>query len=104
MDRQTCPMKVKDVIDRYFLENRAKLIDIAAFLDRIDRSEEAGKGQSDFRYLSFQRALHLLTERKERRAEAVQRCFSDLSTEPRGSAAGLKGAYGAWEGAIDEDH
>jgi len=97
-------MKAKDVIDRYFLENRAKLIDIAAFLDRVDRAGEAGKRQSDFRLLSLQKALHLLTERKERRAEAIQQCFSDLGTEPRESATGLKGAYGAWEGAMDEDH
>ena len=27
------------VLDRYFLEHRAKLIDIAAFLDRVDRAE-----------------------------------------------------------------
>ena len=104
MTGQTCPMKAKDVIDRYFLENRAKLLDIAAFLDRVDRSGEAGEGQSDFRYRSFQKALHLLTERRERRAEAVQRCLSDLSTEPQKSAAGLKGAFGAWEGVDDEDH
>ena len=104
MTGQTCPMKAKDVIDRYFFENRAKIIDIAAFLDRVDRSGEAGEGQSDFRYRSFQRALHLLTEHREHRAEAVQRCFSDLSTEPRKSAAGLKGAYGAWEGVHDEDY
>jgi len=97
-------MRAKDVIDRYFLENRAKLIDIAAFLDRIDRSGEAGQAQSDFRYRAFQRALQLIIEGKERRTEKIQRCFSDLSTEPVESAAGLKGAYGAWEGATHEDH
>lgn len=104
MVAQTCPMNSKEVIDRYFLENRAKLVDIAAFLDRIDRSGEASKGCTDFRFLSFQKALHLLTKQKERRAEAIQRCFSDLSTEPIESAKGLKGASGAWEGALDEDY
>ena len=104
MAGQTCPMQAKDVIERYFLENRAKLIDIAAFLDRVNRAGEAHEGRADFRYRAFQKALLLLAEGRERRAEAVQLCFSDLSTEPRESAAGLKGAHGAWEGGSDEDH
>ena len=101
---QTCPMQAKEVIERYFLENRAKLIDVAAFLDRIDRAEDVQTGHADFRYRALQKALGLLVESGERKAEALQLCFSDLSTEPRASAAGLKGAYGAWEGGIDENH
>ena len=104
MAGQTCPMQAKEVIERYFLENRAKLIDLAAFLDRVDRAGDAQTGYADFRYRAFQKALSLLVEGGERRAEAVQLCFSDPSTEPRESAAGLKGAYGAWEGEIDENH
>ena len=104
MAGQTCPMQAKDVIERYFLENRAKLIDLAAFLDRIDRAGDVQMGHADFRYRAFQKALALLVEGGERRAEAVQLCFSDLSPEPRASAAGLKGAYGAWEGGVDENH
>ena len=104
MAGQTCPMQAKEVIERYFLENRAKLIDLAAFLDRIDRAGDAQNARTDFRYRAFHKALGLLVEGGEPRAEAVQLCFSDLSTEPRASAAGLKGAYGAWEGGIDENH
>ena len=29
------------VVDRYFLEHRAKALDIAAFLDRVDRASAA---------------------------------------------------------------
>ena len=33
-----CPIPGDEVIGRYFLEHRAKLIDIAAFLDRVERA------------------------------------------------------------------
>lgn len=104
MSGQNCPMKAKGVIDRYFLENRAKIIDIAAFLDRIDRSTEVSNGYSDFRYRSIFRALHLLTELKDRRTEAILKNFSDLSTELTENTADLKSACGTWEGSRDEDY
>ena len=31
-------MTRQQVLDLYFMENRAKLIDLAAFLDRVDRA------------------------------------------------------------------
>ena len=39
-------MNKTEIVDRYFQEHRAKLLDIAAFLDRVDR---CGDGESDFR-------------------------------------------------------
>ena len=33
-------MNQKEIIDRYFLEHRAKVLDVAAFLDRIDRCSD----------------------------------------------------------------
>ena len=39
----SCPMSRSAVIDAYFLEHRAKLIDLAAFLDRVDRERTARK-------------------------------------------------------------
>ncbi|MBT7909336.1 MAG: hypothetical protein HN607_02255, partial [Verrucomicrobia bacterium] len=41
--------KQKNILDLYFLDARARLIDIAAFMDRVDR---AGGGD-DFRYDAF---------------------------------------------------
>src|ERR1700730_10883281 len=34
------PMTRRQLIDEYFIENRTKLLDLAAFLDRLDRAEE----------------------------------------------------------------
>jgi hypothetical protein len=36
-------MKREQVIDLYFMEARAKLIDLAAFLDRVDRAPRNGR-------------------------------------------------------------
>ena len=58
MTDANCPMDRAAVIDRYFLEHRAKLIDLAAFLDRVDRS---GDGTvDDFRITAFRKAIEEL--------------------------------------------
>ena len=38
MAKQTCPLTSQQVVDFYFMEHRAKLLDIAAFLDRLERA------------------------------------------------------------------
>jgi hypothetical protein len=92
------PMSGKDVVERYFLENRARLLEIAAFLDRVDRTASPEEGKADFRYRAMIKALEILLATQENRARALQLSFSDPSEEPLESAAGLKGAYGAWDG------
>jgi hypothetical protein len=94
-------MSAKEILDLYFIENRARILDIASFLDRIDRYEGAQEAKADFRYKAFVRALSLLTDGGENRTKALQMIFSDLSVEPIESALGLK-AFGAWEGASHE--
>lgn len=91
-------MQSKEVLDTYFLENRARLLEIAAFLDRIERAPDAASGQEDFRYRSFIKALRLLLDESGSvRTRAIQASFSDPTTEPIDSAVGLK-AHGAWDG------
>jgi hypothetical protein len=36
---QTSPLSGTELVDEYFIENRTKLLDIAAFLDRLDRTD-----------------------------------------------------------------
>lgn len=81
------------VIDRDFLEHRAKLIDLAAFLDRCDRAE----GTDDFRLKALRAAIPLLIDGQSERARRVLESFSDPSSEPIPEAPG-KGASGAWGG------
>ncbi len=101
MDAHYSRMKAKGLLDLYFVENRARLLDIASFLDRIDRYEGAEDARSDFRYRAFLKALEIILTATEGRTRAAQMVFSDRSVEPIESAVGLK-AYGAWEGAFHE--
>lgn len=96
--KSTCPMTRAAVVDRYFMEHRAKLIDIAAFLDRIDRAA-GGDAVDDFRMNAFRAALDVLREDEPGRARRVLELFSDPTRTPIESAAGMKGAHGAYPGA-----
>ena len=86
-----------DVIARYFLEHRAKLIDLASFLDRVDRAAGDVGDAPDFRIAAMRKAIESLLEEGPGRARRVQEIFSDPSTEPIEKAP-MKGATGAWDG------
>jgi hypothetical protein len=95
----SCPLPRDGVIDRYFMEHRAKLLDVAAFLDRLDRSEapaDAGAGGEDFRVEAMRRAIQLLVDEKGERAKRILELFSDPTTDPI-PAAPMKGATGAFK-------
>jgi hypothetical protein len=68
------PLPARDVLDRYFLEVRAKLLEVAAVLDRIDR----GGGVADERLVKVREALRMLGEPTSHadRAERIQLLFS----------------------------
>jgi hypothetical protein len=86
-------MTRQQVLDLYFMEARAKLIDLAAFLDRVERSE----GEADFRFKAFEDALKELGRGNAQRAKNVLLSLSDPTTEPI-PAATTKAASGAWPG------
>jgi len=81
------------VLNLYFMEARAKLIDLAAFLDRLDRAD----GTDDFRIAAFRQALKELEHGKPERAKRVLLSLSDPTVEPL-PAATTKAASGAWLG------
>jgi hypothetical protein len=81
------------VIDLYFMDARCKLIELAAFLDRVDRAE----GEDDFRLKSLREAMKSLSVDEPSRAKSVLMALSDPTLEPLDSAPG-KGACGAWPG------
>ncbi len=89
----SCPLPYPEIVDTYFMEHRAKLIDIAAFLDRLDRAVDS-PAEDDFRVASFRRCLEILLEEKAGRARRVLEALSDHTSELPLSASG-KGAVGA---------
>jgi len=78
------------MMDLYFMDARSKLIDIAAFMDRVERSGETG----DYRYHEFLKVLDAL--KSPGRAESILNQLSDLSEEPCEKAG--RPAAGAFEG------
>jgi hypothetical protein len=63
-----------DVLDQDFLPLRAKILEIAAGLDRLDRA--AGTPGTDERIAKLQRAIAILLDASADRAERVQLLFS----------------------------
>ncbi len=86
------------LIDEYFVENRNRVLEIAAFLDRLDRADESGKSVLDFRLRAMAEALNVLAGPAGSRLGRIQEILSDPTTEPipaldRKSA---RGAYDRW--------
>ena len=86
-------MTRQQVLDLYFMDARARLIDLAAFLDRVDRAT----GPADFRLQAFREASAVLAKNNPDRARQVLLTLSDPTTEPI-PAATTKAAIGAWPG------
>jgi hypothetical protein len=83
-------MTKQQILDLYFLDARHKLIELAAFLDRVERAD----GKDDFRLEAFRSALTKLDGEKMNKAKNVLLAFSDPTSKPIAKAAG-KGAVGA---------
>jgi hypothetical protein len=63
-------------LDLYFLETRAKLLEIAATLDRFDRSADAAALRHDARLAFVLSALDVLKSSAPNRAEQIQNLYS----------------------------
>src|SRR6185436_10078282 len=86
-------MTRQQILDLYFMDARHKLIDLAAFMDRVARAE----GEEDFRMKAFREALKELSKNNREKAKQVLLAFSDPTTKPIAKAS-VKGATGAWPG------
>lgn len=74
------------VLDDCYLEARAKLLEVAAILDRIDRAGEKLNGTAADRRRRLDEAAQLLLESSDDRASRLQMLFSrDYDPDWRGS-------------------
>jgi hypothetical protein len=87
----TLPADRQKIVEIGFVPVRAKLIDVAAFLDRIERYGVA----NDYRCVAMREALKALADGKPERARRILEAFSDPTTEPDAVSTG-KAAYGAY--------
>lgn len=86
MPAASCPLSAREVVDLYFMEHRAKLLDVAAFLDRLDRatrhpSEPLDAGD-DVRVRALRRAVPLLVDGGPDRVRRILDLLSDHTSEP----------------------
>ena len=97
MPQPSCPLTGKQVVDIYFMEHRAKLLDLAAFLDRLERAADQ-EGLQDVRVRALKKAIPLLLdsscENHANRVRQMLELFSDHTTEPT-PAAHTQSALGA---------
>ena len=87
------PQAASAVVDLGFIAVRAHLLEVAAFLDRVERHGAAG----DFRCVALRDAARLLADGQPERARRILECLSDPTTAPRAASDG-KAAHGAWKG------
>jgi hypothetical protein len=66
--------KSADVLEQEFLPVRAKILEVAASLDRLDRA--SGSVASDSRRAQLQAAIQILLRPEDDRAEQIQLIFS----------------------------
>ncbi|NQU38555.1 MAG: hypothetical protein HQ523_01230 [Lentisphaerae bacterium] len=90
---QLRPEEEINLIDHGFMASRAKLLDIAAFLDRIERSGQA----RDYRVDALCEAIKLLDQPGALRARRILEALSDPSQGPIPEAH-TKDAAGAYQG------
>lgn len=64
----------EEILEREFLEIRAKILEIGASLDRLDRAEGSAADQE--RVDLIYKGIGLLTRNKSDRAESIQQLFS----------------------------
>jgi hypothetical protein len=87
------PLSARELVDEYFIENRTRLLEIAAFLDRLDRVDPSYAGE-DFRMKAFTEAIANLTG--SGRLDRIQMLLSDPTIDPIG-ALDRKSAIGAYD-------
>ncbi len=67
-------MNSKEILDREFLEMRARILDLAASLDRIDRAE--GDVSDALNLIKLRDGIEILMDSEPERAGRVQMLFS----------------------------
>ncbi len=70
----TIPLSAGEVLDREFLQMRAKLLEVAASFDRMTRAK--GDTANDLRIERLRAAMRIILDQSDERAEQLQLLFS----------------------------
>jgi hypothetical protein len=75
-------LTLTDLLDRSFLQHRANLLDLAAFLDRCARAPAPGSQSDDARLIALRGVMPILTDGRPDRARRILEHLSDPTTDP----------------------
>jgi hypothetical protein len=95
-----CLLTQQQLVDGFFMEHRAQILDLAAYLDRLDRSVDRS-GEGDFRLVALRRAMQVLCSEAPGRVEQILMILSDPVVEPMDSRD-RQNAFGAFGGSPRE--
>jgi hypothetical protein len=87
-----------ELLERDFVEHRAGLLELAAFLDRLERSEDGDRIREDFRYRALLEMLRVIGSGSGKRAEDILLLLSDPSAAAGPDVIPPGRAVGAWRG------
>lgn len=93
------PLSAQQIVDEYFIENRTRLLEIAAFMDRLDRADIQHAAR-DFRMQVFAEAVDALAGPGDRLTR-IQMLLSDPTIEPL-ARLDRKSALGAFDPGTKE--
>lgn len=88
-------MRSDEIMQKYFIENRSRLLDLAAYLDRIQRAEKPEIAFKDSRMLLLLKSIEELLSPEPKRTERIQTILSDQNLKPLDSIPMDKNAQGA---------
>lgn len=85
-------MNKDEILNEYYLDARTNLLDLAAFIDRLERADGTS---DDYRIASLTACIHILNDLSRDKTRRILECLSDPSSLPVESSSG-KAATGAW--------
>ena len=98
MDTELTKPSATELLDQHFIEYRSRLLDLAAFFDRVDRYDGTEQAQADFRYKSLLEMLELISC-GQNRVKNILVCLSDPTLTAVADGKATAKASGAWRGA-----
>ncbi len=61
-DKLPCPMSAPELLDRYYLDMRCHILELASAFDRIERASGSEKAINDIRYKRLMESFDILRE------------------------------------------
>lgn len=93
---ENCLLSAVQMLELDFLDCRSRLLEVAAFLDRIDRYPDAELARSDFRYRAVIDLVEVIRSGRPQRTLEMLTLLSDPTPAPMADQLPPGKALGAW--------